>query len=415
MTTPRRSRILTAVFYPAFFLSMTAFVLCGGGRLVLAFVDPFPDAASVRLDSIVVVVSSVIAVASGLRLWYQQRTRFVFTSLALLVTSIAAIYAGEFIAAFFVPTWPALGLHSVDPGIAEKTWGRAVALIGGATGFNSWGQRDLERSRRPVPGVRRVAFVGDSYLEESSTIPVNVVTEQRINQQHGGAKTIEILNLGVSGTDPDEYFYRIKNIALSLATDQCVVFFFTGNDFIPHETLSSGLGIDAVYPRDSLLNVIGLRRINHLLTTSRRPLLQLWGRAGELGRFEQTVGDGFKRGTNNEDLMLAAAGVPDADRDRVSAYLATRDLTSFYDMLAHPDNGLFRSYYLQFALRYIASRRKPEIDERFVYEYLLRSRQICEAQRATFLLVVIPEAFSVDTRMQRSWSALVDMKAVMAN
>src|SRR5262249_42559306 len=47
-----------------------------------------------------------------------------------------------------------------------------------------------------------------------------------------GRTGVEAVNLGVSGTSPRSYFYRLRDVALVLAPDAVLVFFYAGNDFM---------------------------------------------------------------------------------------------------------------------------------------------------------------------------------------
>src|SRR5262249_30301960 len=162
------------------------------------------------------------------------------------------VVGAEGVASVFSPGWPALGLHGVAPGAGASAWGR-TAPEAGATGFNSWGQRDRERELRPRPGLLRIAFLGASLLDKSSTIPVSLATERLL-----GRSDVEVLNLGVSATQPDEYYYRARSIALPLGARHCVLFLYEGNDLAQGDeiTLPSLLGIAAVYPRESVLSLL---------------------------------------------------------------------------------------------------------------------------------------------------------------
>jgi hypothetical protein len=43
---------------------------------------------------------------------------------------------------------------------------------------------------------------------------------------------MEAVSLGISATAPPQYYYRIRNVALSLQPDAIVLVFFSGNDFV---------------------------------------------------------------------------------------------------------------------------------------------------------------------------------------
>jgi hypothetical protein len=51
--------------------------------------------------------------------------------------------------------------------------------------------------------------------------------------QAAGQRDREVVSLGISATGPPQYYYRIRNIALSLQPDALTLVFFSGNDFVP--------------------------------------------------------------------------------------------------------------------------------------------------------------------------------------
>jgi hypothetical protein len=91
---------------------------------------------------------------------------------------------------------------------------------------------DRERSLAKPAGVRlRSAFVGDSFVDlrfNHQTLPEAVENLA----QEAGIKGLESINLGVVATNPRSYYYRTRDVALSMSPDAILLFFFSGNDFI---------------------------------------------------------------------------------------------------------------------------------------------------------------------------------------
>jgi hypothetical protein len=260
--------------------------------------------------------------------------------------------------------------------------------------------------------VRRIAFVGDSLLEESARVPLSLATERAL-----GRRDVEILNLGVSGTQPDEYYYRTRSIALPLGASHCFVFLYEGNDLAQGQaiTLPSLLGIAAVYPRESVLSLLGLRGLNHAATNRLRPVVRLWGAAGELRREEQSLALEIARADDDRMPALLARLVRRADRERLEERLRGRDLRAFYAILRQPDQGLFRSYYLRAGLKALASEgRRGDVTPAYAYRWVRRTRDLCRERGVRFSLVIVPEAFQVDERMREQWLPLTDMRELMA-
>jgi hypothetical protein len=197
--------------------------------------------------------------------------RTTLNGVLVLFSTVACIYAIEGICLFFVPGFPERALHGFS--MQERQYHRWSRLYGGgpAAGLNSWGQRDVERTVEKRGQGTRVAFIGDSFLECGET-PLSIVTERKLARD-----AYEILSLGVSGSAPDDYYFRLKNVALRLDVDHVVMFFYAGNDFIQRPSLKSFYGgLSAVYPRDSLLSNVGLSGLNHLFTNRHRPIYRLW-------------------------------------------------------------------------------------------------------------------------------------------
>jgi len=148
----------------------------------------------------------------------------------------AVTFAGlEGMAALEAPPWPARALRSTAPvnplpadaaGLAGKPWLSEP--------FNSWGMRDRERSvTRPAGVSFRSVFIGDSYLEFQLTRRWLAMEVERRFVDAGAAEA-EVINLGISGTGPRSYHYRLRDVGLALKPDVVAVFFFSGNDFVYH-------------------------------------------------------------------------------------------------------------------------------------------------------------------------------------
>jgi hypothetical protein len=398
--------------YAAYFLALAAAPLFAGGFLVLRLLDRTPLSSRQSLLALAWSAGALVTLlAAGLRLRCLEGRRLGLATAYFALLAVVTVAGAEGLASLFAPPWPALGLHGVAPEAGARAWGRA-AKEQGAVGFNSWGQRDRERERRPRPGVQRIAFVGDSLLEESSSVPVSLATERAL-----GRSDVEILNLGVSATQPDEYYYRTRSIALPLGASRCVLFLYEGNDLAQGDeiTLPSLLGVAAVYPRESVLSLLGLRALNHAATNRLRPVVRIWGEAGELQQEEQSLALRIARANDAELPALLSGLVRRADRERVQGLLQGRDLRPFYAMLRQPDQGLFRSYYLYAGLKALAAgERRAEVTPAYAYRWVRRTRDLCRARGIGFTLVIVPEAFQVDDRMRGLWMPLLDMRELMA-
>jgi hypothetical protein len=162
-----------------------------------------------------------------------------------LILAIATLAGVEAIASFYAPRWPARALRSAEPtninaavfkSLADKPWMFQP--------FNSWGMADRERTLAKPPGVSfRSIFIGDSFIESAlARYKLPEVVERRLGA--AGKGDVEAVNLGISATNPRSYFYRLRDVALAMSPDALLVFFYSGNDFVP-----SGAGYgDEVLP-----------------------------------------------------------------------------------------------------------------------------------------------------------------------
>jgi hypothetical protein len=365
-----------------------------------------PSMIPQALATAIVVIAIGVAARELLKI---SRRRLAFGTIALAILFPATLALVEVLSRQFTPAWPASGLHGVFPEVAARSWSR-VAREPGATGINSWGQRDSERALAPAPGNRRIAFVGDSFLEESTTLPLSVHVERIIDRQN-----VEVLNLGVSASSPDEYFYRIRNVALPLGASHCVMFVYAGNDFVEEgQSLGSYAGIAAVSPRDSLLQSVGMRGLNHLLANRDRPVIRAWLGAGDLRRQEEYRQLALAEADEDEvrQMLLSTVDATPEQRQDLSQRLSDPKLAGFLAGLRSPENGPFRSYYLSQAL-WSAARGGGEWaynSEQAALHWALRAADVCKNSGADFTLVVIPEGCQVDAGMAKFWAPLTDMR-----
>ena len=147
---------------------------------------------------------------------------------------IGALWAGtELISSFMVPSYPARELRPVSAASVREALARAFveepALV---PKYHDWGMRDRARSFVRPAGVKlRSVIVGDSFVEGFF---VSAPLPERMAQRWAaaGRTDVEAINFGVLGTNPQHYYYRIRDIALALKPDVIVVVVYAGNDFI---------------------------------------------------------------------------------------------------------------------------------------------------------------------------------------
>lgn len=175
------------------------------------------------------------------------------TLFGILLCGVALVGI-ELLAWAFTPAWPGYLLRPLPISHASVArWNSGMPDIVFAT--NSWLMRDRERSLAKPQGVAfRSIFIGDSFLEGGFTraaLPARI--EGMLVGQ--GQEDVEAVNLGVAGTSPIEYYYRLRDVGLKLSPDAVVMTIYTGNDFVQtpfrdHQGLPPFV---AELPRPSLL------------------------------------------------------------------------------------------------------------------------------------------------------------------
>jgi hypothetical protein len=174
-----------------------------------------------------------------------------------LLLLAAALFGIEAAAWFATPPWPAYLLRPAPVGAnAIAQWSGGMPDITFAT--NSWQMRDRERSvDKPANVAFRSVFVGDSFLEGGFT---RAALPARVEGRFVGAghDDMEAVNLGVAGTSPIEYYYRIRQLGLKIAPDAIVLSFYSGNDTVtePFPGEHPPLPFVAELPRPSILGSI---------------------------------------------------------------------------------------------------------------------------------------------------------------
>lgn len=409
---PRRQAPPPTSVVFCFLASLACLATLAGGMLHLLLLDEPAPGEFDREDvingmSLLLLCGSAALLSGAWLVWRKPRWTLFATTLFGMIASVTLILA-EAAARFFVPPWPALALHGVVPSEERQPWGH-LGPAADQIGFNAWGQRDRERTVIPEPQTHRVVFVGDSFLDDTVFDPVSLVVERLIDRAD-----VEVVNLGVSATGPDEYYHRLARVGVPLGADSCVMFLYLGNDLAAGpRTLQGMLGIAAVTPRGSLLSDLQLRGLNHLLTNRQRPMLQAWGAGRELAASELALHTRFQHASDAEaaEILLSLESFPPPVAARLRRQLSQPEMAPFFEMLRRPDHDLFRSYFLVDSLWLAALGQAPRtIDDIDSARHWIRlSHQLCQQRGINFLLVVIPQGFAVDRRLQEMWSSLADI------
>jgi hypothetical protein len=217
--------------------------------------------------------------------------RAVFGVVYGLVLAIVTLAGIEFLSSFVAPAWPARALRPVEPvnpattlkpPFSEQPWL--------SDPYNSWGMRDSEHTLgKPAGEDMRTAFVGDSFVESTFTpLSLPAAVERRVAATGG---KMEAINLGIPGSDPRSYYYRIRDVGLKLSPDAIVLFVYAGNDFMAADAgYSMWPSLIDESPGSSILGSI-MPRTNWLLVNRLRLAQLFQGRATAPPNEEQMLYD----------------------------------------------------------------------------------------------------------------------------
>ena len=429
--------MLKRLVHFVYFAALAVVLVSGGGWLYLKrYETPAPVAEPSEIAAVagIALVAVLIAVVAGGWLCYRRMRRFALGNLTFLILSLLTLLLCEGMARLVAPPWPAVGLDGYVPHSEASRRGRRIEIeeesIARGVGTNDWGQRDLKRTIAPAPGTHRIGFVGDSFLDESTPVPLSVRTEQKlqagVSQGRPPQSQVEIINLGVTGSSPDEYYYRLKNIGIPLGIDECVMFVFAGNDLnTAPRTLRTFGGVAAVYPRGSLLAACHLYGLNHVLTNRYRPLFQNRNHHVRMSELENQMRDELKN-RNDEDaarflfsiierIRMGTIGYfPAEQAARLQERLTSPEMASVYAMARNPDRGLFEDYYLGTGMD-AASDPSKVWDPMYAttaFHWVKKSFDLCRSRGIGMILVIIPEGCQVDSRMYAQWKPLTDFRRV---
>lgn len=96
--------------------------------------------------------------------------------------------------------------------------------------LNSRGFKDIEFAKSKVPGVYRIVGIGDSFVFGVVPYRYNFLTvlEEMLQTP---SRPVEVINMGIVGTLPIDYFSMLVNEGVELTPDLVLVCLFIGNDF----------------------------------------------------------------------------------------------------------------------------------------------------------------------------------------
>ena len=96
--------------------------------------------------------------------------------------------------------------------------------------LNSRGFKDVEHSTQKAAGTFRILGIGDSFAFGVVPYTNNYLTLLKDKLNRNG-KRVELINMGIPGTDPADYLSLFVHEGLELKPDTLLLSFFIGNDF----------------------------------------------------------------------------------------------------------------------------------------------------------------------------------------
>lgn len=116
-----------------------------------------------------------------------------------------------------------------EANLANKFRGKPYADVYGYK-LNSKGFKDKEYSLEKQSGTVRILGIGDSFVYGTVPYPDNFLTilESKLRKVDS---QIEVINMGISGSDPAGYLSLLEEEGLDYNPDIVMVFFYIGNDF----------------------------------------------------------------------------------------------------------------------------------------------------------------------------------------
>ena len=289
-------------------------------------------------------------------------TRFkkIFASLALVAISVAGgVLMGEFAARMILNRGDYLSVEMVpDPALG------AVPSPNARSGFDSWGFRN-----RSVPSTADLVAIGDSHtygntatMEDSWPYVLGHLAGQRV------------YNLSMGGYGPNQYYYLLKNRALSLKPKTILCGLYMGDDFENAFTITYGLDYWSDFRRTQFQNAS----------------FNIWDTAAPNLNWHKQVRVWLSRHSVIYQLTLHGPlmGLLHGDSQILRApslypgVATTLNLPEKHILEAFRPEGIFRRL----------DQHSESVQEgmRLTFELLRRMNDLCAEQHIRFVVVVIP-------------------------
>jgi hypothetical protein len=198
--------------------------------MVLLYALVAPLHIWVPVESLAVLALVPILLAASL-IWMSSHRRLVVSIAGPAIVTVVFLEISLRVFNYFVPT----------PVFYTSTYNRYRGQPGAPffdSRLNSLGFNDIEYERGKPPGVSRIAAIGDSVAFGVVPYGANYLT--LLERELAPGKGVEVINLGVPGTEPRDYLSVLLQEGLAFDPDVIMVGMYIGNDFEsaarkPHE------------------------------------------------------------------------------------------------------------------------------------------------------------------------------------
>jgi SGNH hydrolase-like domain, acetyltransferase AlgX len=341
-----------------------------------------------------------------------RRLRF-WGAYAVLLTALT-IAGLEFMSSFVVPPWPERELRPI-----VVSHGKQLKTLQDSSlsqrDYNSWGLRDRERSLlKPADIDFRSVLVGDSFLE-GSFVDRPLATHIEDLWTAAGRRDMEAVSLGIAATGPPQYYYRIKNFALSLQPDALVLLFFAGNDFVP-ESLGSWPPAIAERPQLSWLGAVAPHLTWLIVNRLGLSEFQHGNKAGDFDTVNDILRQPRDRRADAIVRFLKQNYYPDMDEAVIRGVIGRAD-DGFWDAFEKRDHDqeFLQSWLLSAIVGFETGTwptpLTPEECERSVdpaqlestMSWLIGAAELAHARGVKFLVAMVPSP-AIDPQYAAFWS-----------
>ena len=272
--------------------------------------------------------------------------------------------------------------HIYDPDMGYKTrpyarWGNNVA--------NEFGFNDRDYPHQKAPGTYRILILGDSFnwaggLDGNYT----AILERKFADEFGEGR-VEVINAGYDGTHTGEQLQALKKFGLQYNPDLVVLGFFVGNDFLDANPYRKRIAVSGSYIDIDTRKDREITFLGQLLVPLQSRLYLFLKEKWIVNKFVQAQ-------QQSEIQQLTQQSTEQDNQVEVSAVPYTMDNISD----EYLDYEFRRIQVSNWALASNYASDEFQLYEGFVFENLLKMRDLLTDKQIPFMVVAYPDSFQVD-------------------